>query len=219
MPRMSTWSPRSEYAEPDWHKCRCEVLSEWSFFKNDTVSGMCSIDFRSDFSFPSLNVYSEWGLAGHFRWTCSVSCSPGDRTQTKFLSLRVQFPRWPRRILGFKDSGKALLSSSFHRENGLGPTGLRKLSLSHLWLYDQSWSGEDSQGFKAAHWVKPQGLCLPSSDKLNFFLDGGKSLQVPGTGGQCHPKLFRLPGKSISNYKTQVLSSTSHCKFSVRSIL
>lgn len=88
-----------------------------------------------------------------------------------------------------------------------------------FWFYGQSWSGEDSQAFKAAHWGKPQGLCRPSSDKLSFFLDWGKSLQVPGTGGQCHPKLFRLPGKSISNYKTQVLSSTPHCEFSVGSTL
>lgn len=72
------------------------------------MSGLRPIDFRSDFSFPSLNVYSEWGLASHFWWTCGVSCFPGDRTQTKLLSLRLQLPRWPRRILGFKDSGKAL---------------------------------------------------------------------------------------------------------------
>lgn len=108
------------------------LSTQWMIFKSDTMSGLRPIDFRSDFSFPLLNVYSEWGLAGHFWWTCSVSCFPGDRTQTKLLSLRLQLPRWPRRILGFKDSGKALSSSSFHRENGLGPTGLWKLSLSHL---------------------------------------------------------------------------------------
>lgn len=132
------------------------------------MSGLCPTDFRSDFSFPSLNVYSEWGLAGHFGWTCSLPCSPGDKTQAKLLSFRLQFPRWPRSILGFKDSGKALPISSFHSENGLGPTGLRKLSLSQLlalWPVLVRRRQSSIQGC-------PLGLCLPSSDKLSVLLDG-----------------------------------------------